>query len=122
MTMHARLVRALSSIEPFTGLDRSSLEEVSQSCRFERFEARRQVIAYQDDSAEVSFIISGKVRVVIHSCEGKLRRCSRSASQPENGPSPHAPRWNRLRRHGASFCSIYIRTLDTRCFRLKFIV
>jgi CRP-like cAMP-binding protein len=69
--MHDRLVRALSTIEPFTGLDRSSLDEVARSCRFERYEAKRQIIAYQDDSADVFFIVSGKVRVVIHSYTGK---------------------------------------------------
>ena len=69
--MHDRLIRALSTIEPFTGLDRSSLDEVARSCRFERYEAKRQIIAYQDDSADVFFIVSGKVRVVIHSYTGK---------------------------------------------------
>ncbi len=69
--MHERLARALSKIEPFTGLDEASLQELAQSCRFERFEAKRQIIAYQDDSAEVFFIVSGTVRVVIHSLSGK---------------------------------------------------
>ena len=69
--MHERLARALSKIEPFTGLDEGSLEEVAQSCHFERYEANRQIIAYQDDSADVFFIVSGTVRVVIHSLSGK---------------------------------------------------
>jgi CRP-like cAMP-binding protein len=69
--MHERLARALSTIEPFTGLDQPSLEEVAQSCRFERYEAKRQIIAYQDESADIFFIVSGKVRVVIHSFAGK---------------------------------------------------
>ncbi len=69
--MHDRLTRALVKIEPFTGLDNESLTEVASSCRFERFEAKRQIIAYQDDSADVFFIVSGTVRVVIHSRSGK---------------------------------------------------
>jgi CRP/FNR family cyclic AMP-dependent transcriptional regulator len=69
--MHDRLARALSRIEPFTELDDKSLEAVAESCRFERYEAKRQVIAYQDDSADVFFIVSGIVRVVIHSLSGK---------------------------------------------------
>jgi CRP-like cAMP-binding protein len=69
--MHDRLTRALAKIEPFTGLDDESLAEVASTCRFERFEAKRQVIAYQDDSADVFFIVSGTVRVVIHSLSGK---------------------------------------------------
>ncbi len=69
--MYERLARALSKIEPFTGLDEATLEEVAKSCHFERHEAKRQIIAYQDDSAEVFFIVSGTVRVVIHSVTGK---------------------------------------------------
>lgn len=69
--MHERLARALSRIEPFTGLDEQSLKEVAASCRFQRSDAKHQVIAYQDDSADVFFIVSGKVRVVIHSLSGK---------------------------------------------------
>lgn len=69
--MHERLARALSKIEPFTALDEQSLNEVAVSCRFQRSEAKRQVIAYQDDSADVFFIVSGTVRVVIHSVSGK---------------------------------------------------
>lgn len=69
--MHDRLARALSKIEPFTGLDEQSLVAVADSCRFQRFEAKRQIIAYQDDSADVFFIVSGTVRVVIHSLSGK---------------------------------------------------
>ncbi|TDJ15909.1 MAG: Crp/Fnr family transcriptional regulator [Gammaproteobacteria bacterium] len=69
--MHDRLTRALAKIEPFIELDDESLPEVARSCRFERFEAKRQIIAYQDDSADVFFIVSGTVRVVIHSLSGK---------------------------------------------------
>ncbi len=69
--MHDRLARALSKMEPFTGLDGQSLTDVAGSCRFERFEAKRQIIAYQDDSADVFFVVSGVVRVVIHSLSGK---------------------------------------------------
>ncbi len=69
--MHDRLARALAKIEPFTGLDDESLTEAASSCRFERVEAKRQIIAYQDDSAHVFFIVSGTVRVVIHSLSGK---------------------------------------------------
>ena len=69
--MHDRLALALSKIAPFTGLDDESLMAVAGACRFERYEAKRQVIAYQDDSADVFFVVSGTVRVVIHSRSGK---------------------------------------------------
>ncbi|MEE9533585.1 MAG: Crp/Fnr family transcriptional regulator [Acidimicrobiia bacterium] len=69
--MYDRLTRALAKIEPFTGLDGESLAEVASSCHFERFDAKRQIIAYQDDSGNVFFIVSGTVRVVIHSLSGK---------------------------------------------------
>ncbi len=69
--MYDRSARALSKIEPFVGLDDESLKQVASSCRFERYEAKRQIIAYQDDSADVFFIVSGVVRVVIHSLSGK---------------------------------------------------
>ena len=69
--MQHRLARALSRIAPFTGLDDGSLEAVAQTCRFERYEAKRQIIAYKDDSADVFFIVSGTVRIVIHGISGK---------------------------------------------------
>ena len=69
--MHERLARTLSRIEPFQGLDPEALGPVAAACRFQRFEARRQIIAYQDESSDVFFIVSGTVRVVIHSLSGK---------------------------------------------------
>ena len=69
--MQDRLARALSKIEPFKGLEGDALAQVAAACRFQRFEAKRQIIAYQDDSADVFFIVSGTVRVVIHSMAGK---------------------------------------------------
>lgn len=69
--MQHRLSRALSHIAPFTGLDDESLDAVAETCRFERYEAKRQIIAYQDDSADVFFIVSGTVRIVIHGISGK---------------------------------------------------
>jgi len=69
--MQNRLARALSQIALFTGLDDESLEAVAETCRFERYEAKRQIIAYQDDSADVFFIVSGTVRIVIHGVSGK---------------------------------------------------
>jgi len=69
--MHHRLTRALSRLAPFTGLDAESLEVVAKTCRFERYAAKRQIIAYQDDSADVFFIVSGTVRIVIHGLSGK---------------------------------------------------
>ena len=69
--MHDRLTRALAKIAPFSGLDAGSLEAVAGACRFERYDARRQIIAYQDESADVFFVVSGVVRVVIHSVTGK---------------------------------------------------
>ena len=69
--MHDRLARALAKIEPFKGLDEAALDALARSCRFERYESKRQIIAYQDESADVFFIVSGTVRVVIHSYAGK---------------------------------------------------
>ena len=69
--MHDRLARALAKIAPFSGLDADSLKAVAGACRFERYDARRQIIAYQDETADVFFVVSGVVRVVIHSVTGK---------------------------------------------------
>jgi CRP-like cAMP-binding protein len=69
--MHDRLALALAKIEPFTALSEQSLAELAGECRFLRVEPRRQIIGYQDETAEVFFIVSGKVRVVIHSLQGK---------------------------------------------------
>jgi len=69
--MRDRLVRVLSQTEPFTMLDGDALERLAAQCRFVRFEAKQQIIGYQEDSADVFFVVSGTVRVVIHSMLGR---------------------------------------------------
>jgi CRP/FNR family cyclic AMP-dependent transcriptional regulator len=69
--MNSRLAKVLGSLDPFKSLSEASLEALAVGCRFARFEPKQQIIGYLDESAEVFFIVSGSVRVVIDSPLGK---------------------------------------------------
>lgn len=53
------------------GLSDSALEQVSASCVWREYNSGEQVIGYQDQSADVGFLISGRARAIIYSAAGK---------------------------------------------------
>ncbi len=61
----------LSGIELFSDLTARDIEALDKQCRWRRYGARQQIVGHQDDTADVFFIVTGKVRAVIYSVSGK---------------------------------------------------
>lgn len=47
------------------------MERVAQSCRWRRHDAGEQIVAYQDPSTDVYFLVAGKARAIMYSSAGK---------------------------------------------------
>jgi CRP/FNR family transcriptional regulator, cyclic AMP receptor protein len=63
----AHLKRALA----FSRLSDRALQEVAQGCAWRDCDAGAEILSYQDRSTNVSFLLLGRVRVIIYSSEGK---------------------------------------------------
>ncbi len=61
----------LSGIELFGDLSARDHEALGKRCRWHHYDPHQQIIAHQDASTDVFFIVSGKVRAVIYSQAGK---------------------------------------------------
>ncbi len=61
----------LSDIDLFSGLPGSDLEALSGRCRWRRYAPDQQIIGHQDETTDVYFIASGRVRVTVYSLSGK---------------------------------------------------
>jgi CRP-like cAMP-binding protein len=61
----------LSAIEPFRGLPTADLEAMARRCRWRRYGAGQQVVGHQEESRDVFFVVSGRVRVTLFSVSGK---------------------------------------------------
>jgi CRP/FNR family transcriptional regulator, cyclic AMP receptor protein len=64
-------VTALKSVPFLANLSDTSLQHLARDCKWQEFEAGAQLVNYQDVSNDVYFLISGKLRVVVYSVEGK---------------------------------------------------
>ncbi len=62
---------SLSGIELFDGLEISDRDALARSCRWKRYAAHQYIIGHQDETNDVYFIVSGRVRVTIFSPSGK---------------------------------------------------
>ena len=69
--MNDRIAMALAKSNPFQSLSYESIAALADGCRFVRFEPKQQIIGYLEESTNVFFIVSGTVRVAIHSTLGK---------------------------------------------------
>lgn len=63
--------RCLAGIEFFEGLPSSDLETIGKTCHWRAFRAGQQILSHQDQSSDVFFVATGKVRAVIYSQSGK---------------------------------------------------
>ena len=70
-TMTDRIVRALAKLEPFDSLSDDALSALANRCRFARYAAHQHIIDERDAATEVFFIVSGRVRISVHSPLGK---------------------------------------------------
>lgn len=53
------------------GLDADERRELADRCEAQRYEADKRIVSHDDNSTDVYFIVSGKVRVTIFSRSGK---------------------------------------------------
>ena len=60
-----------SRIALFAGLDREAARALAARCAFRRFAANELIIDYDEPSAEVRFILSGRVRLLLRTPDGK---------------------------------------------------
>ena len=71
-TMHQKdRFAALKRVAIFAGLPDSRLNQVAASCNWRLFDVGQEVVDYRENSSEVFFLASGRVRVVVYSAEGK---------------------------------------------------
>lgn len=67
----ARQTETLSRIELFRSLTPEQIARLDTRCIWRRANAKEWIIDYQDDGADVFFLISGVVRVMIRSVSGR---------------------------------------------------
>jgi CRP/FNR family transcriptional regulator, cyclic AMP receptor protein len=62
---------ALASIEIFDGLDAATVAQIAQRCTWRTYHPEQQIVGQQDETREVHFILSGRVRVNLYSPDGR---------------------------------------------------
>src|SRR5262245_403933 len=68
---HERTAAALGRVPILAGLSQSALEGLAAACKWRQWAPGEQLVGYQDASTDVLFLVAGKVRVIIHSAEGR---------------------------------------------------
>ena len=61
---------ALAAIEIFHGLDAAGLVSIARRCAWRSYDAEQQIVSQSDETREVHFILSGRVRVNLYSPDG----------------------------------------------------
>jgi CRP/FNR family cyclic AMP-dependent transcriptional regulator len=61
----------LRGIDILAGLDADERRELAGRCEAQRYEADKRIVSHDDNSTDVYFVVSGKVRVTIFSRSGK---------------------------------------------------
>jgi len=61
----------LSKIDLLQGLDQKSLDQIAKSVSYQKYPADAWVLSVNDDTHDVLFIISGKVRVTLFALNGR---------------------------------------------------
>lgn len=67
----AEASHSLSGIPLLRSLDDAARQSLEQRCRWQRYSAHDEIIDRESDARDVYFIISGRVRVVVHSLSGR---------------------------------------------------
>lgn len=63
--------RSLTGIDFFRGLDEKDLRTLAQLCHWHSYDRGQLILGHQDQSTDVFFIVTGKVRVAVYSPSGK---------------------------------------------------
>ena len=69
--MNAGRAHSLASIDLFRGLEPTALAEVERRIRMRTFKPGQTVVGYQDDSHDLCFIVSGRLKVTLFSESGR---------------------------------------------------
>lgn len=69
--MSATTAESLSTIEIFADLDGDGIRRLEKRCSWKKFRKQELIIDRQEESREVYFIVSGRVRVVNYSISGR---------------------------------------------------
>lgn len=64
-------METLSEIEPFRGLPAADLEAMARHCSWRNYDPGQQIVGHQEESRDVFFVVSGRVRVTLFSLSGK---------------------------------------------------
>jgi CRP-like cAMP-binding protein len=70
----------LSTIEIFRELPAAGVEELSQQCRWRRYNAHQTVIRCHDSGREIFFLVRGRACAIYHSASGREVRFSELAA------------------------------------------
>ena len=62
---------SLSGISVFNALDVNARSEVAAHCRGRCYASQQPIVSYKDDTRDIYFIVSGRVRATIYSLRGK---------------------------------------------------
>jgi len=62
---------ALATIKIFQDLSPDEVRAIARCCQWRRFQAHQTIVEYQDETDDVFFIVSGKVRVTFYSASGR---------------------------------------------------
>lgn len=62
---------SLESVTIYSGLSEEERAAIAQQCRWQRFQAGQEIIAHNEPSLEVYFLVEGMARVIIYSFTGK---------------------------------------------------
>jgi len=62
---------ALAAIDILRGLDSAARQAIASRCRWHTYSADQQIVGHQDDSRDVHFIVSGRVRIVLYGASGR---------------------------------------------------
>ncbi|MBR0724147.1 Crp/Fnr family transcriptional regulator [Bradyrhizobium manausense] len=61
----------LKRVQILAGISQVSLEELAKTCRWHTYKRGEEILGYRDPSNNVFFLVSGRVRAIIHSARGK---------------------------------------------------
>jgi len=63
---------SLECVPLFADLDRQALVSVEAECAWKQFETGQEILAQQDESDDVYFVVAGKAKVLIYAASGKV--------------------------------------------------
>src|SRR5690242_14275564 len=66
-----RQLEFLKRVQILASLSQASLEELATTCGWHTYKRGEEILGYRDPSNSVFFLVSGRVRAIIHSARGR---------------------------------------------------